>query len=97
VTNSSALRDEQLCTAEGHLQGGTFADSIGDKLTRPYRAADLDVRGSAGRSRAIRAAILEVLAAGVTTPEAIGAAARAAMREGDPNRDQLALWAASGD
>ena len=50
------------------------------------------MRGSAGRSRAIRDAVLSVLATGVTNAAAIGAAARAAMREGDPFRDQLILW-----
>lgn len=84
--------DEQLCTAEAALEVGTAADNRWDTLARPYRPSDLDTRGSAGRSRAIRDAVLAVLATGVTTPEAIGAAARAAMRVGDPNRDQLTLW-----
>jgi len=48
--------------------------------------------GSAGRSRAIRQAVLDVLATGVANAAAIGAAARAAMADGDPNRDQLQLW-----
>jgi len=83
--------DEQLCTAEAHLECGTFADNGWDTIVRPYRAADLDIRGSAARSRAIRDAVLRVLASGVVDPEAVGAAARAAMLEGDPNRDQLML------
>ena len=85
--------DEPLCTASAHLERGTSADNRGDTIARPYRAADLDERGSAGRSRAIRAAVLSVLATGDTNPAAIGAAARAAMREGDPYRNQLALFA----
>jgi hypothetical protein len=63
-----------------------------DAIARPYRAADLDVRGSAGRSRAIREAVLQVLASDDASAEAIGAAARSAMFAGDPNRDQLTFW-----
>jgi hypothetical protein len=85
--------DEPLCTAEADLELGTVADNRWDTVARPYRAADLDTRGSAGRSRAIRAAVLRVLARGDTSPGAIGAAAQAAMLAGDPNRDQLTLWA----
>jgi HNH endonuclease len=84
--------DEPLCTATQHLDLGTCADNRWDAIARPRRAARLDVRGSAGRSRAIREAILRVLALGATTPGAIGDAARAAMLAGDPNRDQLTLW-----
>jgi hypothetical protein len=84
--------DEPLCTAEADLEVGTFADNRWDTVARPYRAADLDLRGSAGRSRAIRAAVVGVLATGVTNAGAIGAAARVAMLAGDPNRDQLSLW-----
>jgi len=85
--------DEPLCTAPEHLEVGTFAENSRDTIVRPYRAADLDVRGSAGRSRAIRAALLTALArGGDTDPSAIGAAVRAAMLAGDPNRDQLTLW-----
>ena len=88
--------DEPLCTAEADLELGTARDNRWDAVMRPYRAADLDLRGSAGRSRAIRDAVLAVLDTGDTSPEAIGAAARAAMREGDPNRHQLALWPVAG-
>jgi len=84
--------DEQLCTAKEHLEVGTRADNSWDTVARPYRAADLDIRGSAGWSRAIREAVLKVLAIGVTNSAAIGAAARAAMRAGDPDRDPLTLW-----
>ena len=84
--------DEPLCTATLDLDLGTYADNRWDAIARPYRAADLDVRGSAGRSRAIREAVLAVLTTGVTNGAAIGAAARAAMLAGDPNRDQLTLW-----
>jgi hypothetical protein len=84
--------DEPLCTAEADLEVGTFADNRWDAIARPYRAADLDLRGSAGRSRATRAAVLHVLDSDVVTPAVIGAAARAAMLAGDPNRDQLTLW-----
>jgi hypothetical protein len=87
--------DEPLCTAEADLEVGTFADNRWDTVARPYRAADLDLRGSAGRSRAIRAAVVAVLATGVTSAGAIGAAARAAMLKGDPNRHQLTLWPAA--
>jgi hypothetical protein len=87
--------DEPLCTATQDLVTGTYADNRWDAIARPYRAADLDIRGSAGRSRAIREAVLRVLASDDGNPEAIGAAARAAMLAGDPNRDQLALWSAS--
>jgi HNH endonuclease len=85
--------DEPLCTAVDHLELGTFADNSRDTVLRPYRAADLDVRGSAGRSRAIREAVLTVLhLVAATDPVAVGAAARAAMLAGDPDRDQLTLW-----
>jgi len=84
--------DEPLCTADEHLERGTVADNSWDMVARPDRAADRDERGCAGRSRAIRAAILGVLARGVTNSAAIGAAARAAMLRGDPYRHQLTLW-----
>ena len=85
--------DEPLCTAPEHLDVGTFAENSRDTIVRPYRAADLDVRGSAGRSRAIRAAVLSVLALGTDThPSTVGAAVRAAMLAGDPNRDQLTFF-----
>lgn len=84
--------DEPLCASATHLERGTAADNRWDTIARPHRAADLDTRGSAGRSRAIRAAVLAVLDRGVTSPGAIGAAARAAMLLGDPYRHQLALW-----
>jgi hypothetical protein len=64
-------------------------------IARPYRAADIDTRGCAGRSRAIRPAVLAVLDRGVTNAVAIGAAAQAAMLLGDPYRHQLTLWPAS--
>jgi HNH endonuclease len=84
--------DEPLCTAAQDLVVGTYADNRWDAIARPYRAADLDLRGSAGRSRAIREAVLRVLASDDANAAAIGAAARAAMLAGDPNRDQLTLW-----
>jgi HNH endonuclease len=84
--------DEPLCTATNDLVLGTYADNRWDVIARPYRAADLDVRGSAGRSRAIREAVLRALASNVVTAATIGEAARAAMLAGDPNRDQLTLW-----
>ena len=58
--------DEPLCTATLDLVTGTYADNRWDAVARPYRAADLDVRGSAGRSRAIREAVLGVLTTGVS-------------------------------
>lgn len=86
--------DEPLCTATTDLVLGTYADNRWDVITRPYRAADLDIRGSAGRSRAIREAVLRVLASDDANAMIIGVAARAAMVAGDPNRDQLSLWSA---
>ena len=47
-------------------------------------AADLDLRGSAGRSRAVREAVLLVLAGNDGNAATIGVAARAAMLAGDP-------------
>ena len=85
--------DEPLCTAEADLALGTYADNRWDAIARPHRAADLDVRGSAGRSRAIREAVLRVLDSVGANSATIGAAARAAMLAGDPNRHQLTLWA----
>lgn len=84
--------DELLCTAAAHLELGTTAENNWDASARPFRAAYMDMRGSAGRSRAIRQAVCLVLAAAGTSAEAIGGAARAAMAEGDPDRDQLCFW-----
>jgi len=70
---------------------GTAADNNWDASARPQRATDLDLRGSAGRSRAIRKAVLDVLATGGISEGAIGEALRAAMADGDPWRDQLTL------
>ena len=53
------------------------------------------MRASAGRSVSIRAAVLAVLARGVTNPGVIGAAARAAMLVGDPYLYQLTFVAVS--
>ena len=83
--------DEQLCVADTDLELGTPADNHWDTILRPVRAASLDVRGSAGRSRAIRRAVRTVLASGCTDPVVVGAAARAAMARGDPGRDQLSF------
>src|SRR5207249_2967606 len=76
--------DEPLCTAVDHLELGTTADNNWDASARPQRAADLDLRGSAGRSRAIRQAVVDLLATSVITAEGIGEAVRAAMADGDP-------------
>ncbi len=84
--------DEPLCTAEAHIERGTSADNRWDMVNRPDRAADRDTRGCAGRSRAIRDAVLAAVAAGGTDPERIGAAARLAMLAGDPYRHQLTFW-----
>jgi hypothetical protein len=86
--------DEPLCTAPADLELGTPADNTWDTVVRPLRAADLDTRGSAGRSRAIRQAVLDVLGCGGTDAGRIGAAVREAMAVGDPARDQLTLWPA---
>jgi hypothetical protein len=69
-----------------------MADNAWDMLVRPVRAGELDTRGTAGRSRAIREAVLAAVAASATTPVAIGEAVRAAMAAGDPDRHQLKLW-----
>lgn len=84
--------DEQLRTASGHLELGSFGDNTWDAVARPCRPSHLDVRGSAERSRAIRDAVLAVLATGASSSVAIGQAAREAMLAGDPNRNQLMLW-----
>lgn len=84
--------DEPLCVAVPHLEVGTPTDNRWDALERPLRAADLDTRGTAGRSRAIRAAVHAFLALGLLDPEALGTAVRDAMALGDPNRFQLTLW-----
>ncbi len=44
--------DEPLCVAIEHLIHGTMTENRWDALLRPVRAADRDLRGSAGRSRA---------------------------------------------
>jgi hypothetical protein len=84
--------DEHLCTAEEHLEIGTVADNAWDTVIRPCRPAGVDLRGSSGRSRAIRQAVLEVLRTRDSTPTSIGEAARTAMLLGDPKRDQPPLW-----
>jgi HNH endonuclease len=84
--------DEPLCVALDHLELGTSAENNRDAFERPMRAADLDTRGSAGRSRAIRIAVLTHLAHGDVDSASLGAAVRAAMALGDPDRFQLTLW-----
>jgi hypothetical protein len=42
--------DEPLCTADDHLERGTATDNRRDMIARPYRAADIDTRGCAGRA-----------------------------------------------
>jgi HNH endonuclease len=84
--------DEPLCVAAGDLRAATTAENNWDAVLRDRRASVHDVRGTAARSRAIRSAVRTVLAAGCAGPAAIGAAARAAMAEGDPLRDQLSLF-----
>jgi HNH endonuclease len=86
--------DEPLCVALPHLELGTALDNRWDALDRPLRAAELDTRGSAGRSRAIRAAVRDFLTRGVVDPVALGIAVREAMALGDPDRFQLSLWMA---
>jgi HNH endonuclease len=84
--------DEPLCVAIDHLELGTSAENNWDALERPLRAADLDARGSAGRSQAIRVAVLTHLAHGDVDSASLGVAVRTAMALGDPDRFQLALW-----
>ena len=84
--------DEPLCVAAGDLRAATTAENNWDAVLRGRRGPVHDVRGTAARSRAIRSAVRAVLAAGCAGPAAIGAAARAAMAEGDPLRDQLSLF-----
>jgi hypothetical protein len=86
--------NQPLCIAVDHLELGTPADNSWDALERPLRPADLDTRGSASRSRAIRMAVLDVLARLEADPVALGAAVRGAMAAGDPDRNQLLLWSA---
>src|SRR3954454_18586240 len=54
--------DEPLCTAIEHLTTGEPADYAMDAVLRPCRASDMDTRGFADHSRAIREAVLAVLA-----------------------------------
>jgi HNH endonuclease len=84
--------DEPLCVALPHLELGTSAENNWDALDRPLRAADADTRGSAGRSRAIRDAVLEFLAVGINDSAALSLAVDNAMTLGDPDRFQLTLW-----
>jgi uncharacterized membrane protein len=84
--------DELLCVATGHLELGTSADNNWDAVERPVRAADLDTRGSAGRSRAIRNAVLALLTRDDVDSAALREAVRTAMALGDPGRFQLTLW-----
>lgn len=87
--------DEPICLA--HLELGTVADNNSDTSRRgraagARRAQQLDSRGAAGRSMAIRAAVRAVLVAGAADAVSIGGAARAAMRAGELWRHDLTLW-----
>lgn len=84
--------DEASCQEPSHIVEGTAADNYWDWHRRRHRRGGplRDVRGAAGRARAIRDAIL---AAG-GDPACQEAAALAAAAAGDPDREQLLLPAA---
>lgn len=81
--------DEPLCTADDHLGRGTAIDNRRDMLARAYRAADIDIRGCEGSSRAIRAAVR--LRFETEVSQTLWPSAQAAMLLGDPYRHQLTL------
>lgn len=83
--------DEYICQNPRHLVIGTTADNSEDYVRRRHRTSGplVDVRGPAGRGRAIRAAILSA-----PNDAAALVAWQAAAAAGDPQPDQLHLWTA---
>ena len=81
--------DEAGCTNPAHLRLGTAAENRAEWALRRRNPAGAlaDVRGAAGRTRAIAAAIREGLACG-ELPDVIEDLIRAAEQEGAP----LTLW-----
>jgi hypothetical protein len=79
--------DEASCQNPGHLNVGTAADNVEDYHARRWRHHSPlgDARGTAGRARAIRAAIASA------SPELADAAVAAAIAAGHPDDHQLLL------
>lgn len=94
--------DEPLCTRFEHLRESTQADNVAAAVARGRaRNAHLlgraDIRGAAARSRALRAALLALLAGveqiGLDGWDAAVAATVASVdAAGDPQPGQMALW-----
>ena len=86
------------CRADaGHVRIGTQAENIQDAVRRGRavgpRPGRVDVRGCAGASRAIQAALARASAAG-SSPDELAVVLAAVIAEGDPLRDVIPLFPA---
>lgn len=86
------------CRAEpGHVRIGTQAENIQDAVRRGRAAGPrpgrVDVRGAAGASRAIQAALSHAAEAGRSVDE-LAAVLAAVIAEGDPLRDLIPMFPA---
>jgi hypothetical protein len=86
------------CRAEaGHVRIGTQAENIQDAVRRGRavgpRPGRVDVRGCAGASRAIQAALARASAAG-SSPDELAVFLASVIAEGDPLRDLIPLFPA---
>jgi HNH endonuclease len=87
------LCDETLCTNAGHLLDGDPAENLEDYLRRRHRAHHplSDIRGAAGRARAIRDAIRTSQRTHPNNLTAQRAAVAAAIADGDAHAGQLTI------
>src|SRR5258708_1893118 len=85
--------DESACVNPSHWVLGTKADNAADYEARKGDPLSplADLRGSAGRARAIRQAILEARSRGVS-PEAVDHAIRRAMDAGMPGVQDALIY-----
>ncbi len=85
--------DESACVNPGHWVLGTKADNAADYEARKGDPLSplADLRGPAGRARAIRQAILEAQSRGVS-PEAVDHAIRRAMDAGMPGVQDALIY-----
>lgn len=90
--------DMRLCvaTAPGHLRVGTQSENMRQAARRGRAAGPrpglVDVRGKAGASLAVQAAIRAALAAGVDDRDELAAALAAAVAAGDPLAGLLPMF-----
>ncbi len=93
--------DLPICARREHHAAGTQATNLTTAAARNrvarvgvggYRTDRADLRGQPGQSLAIRAAVLHAVAAGTTDPDALAALVAEVVNEGDPYRNQYALF-----